>query len=99
MPTSSPSATPPADDASKLAVLQAVLLDQITARLNDRPVEDMVADAAGFARRNPLLVLGGAALAGFAAARVVKSAGVSSRAQNDPADPWSGHLSRSEDAA
>jgi hypothetical protein len=80
-------------------MLQAVLLDQVTARLSDGPVEDLVADAAGFARRNPLLVLGGAALAGFAAARIVKSAGVSSNTQNDPADPWSGHLSRTEDAA
>ena len=99
MTTPSPSATPPADNASDLAVLQAVLLDQVIAHLRDRPVDDIVADAARFARRNPLLVLGGAALAGFAAARMVKSAGVSSSAPGDPADPWSGHLSKPEDAA
>lgn len=99
MTTPSPSATPPVDNAPDLALLQAALLDQITAHLRDRPVDDIVAHAAGFARRNPLLVLGGAALAGFAAARMVKSAGVSSSAPGDPADPWSGHLSNPEDAA
>ena len=99
MTTSSPSAAPPVDNAPDLALLQTALLDQITAHLRDRPVDNIVADAAGFARRNPLLVLGGAALAGFAAARMVKSAGVSSNTQNDPADPWSGHLSNPEDSA
>ena len=99
MTTPSPSAAPPVDDASDIALLQAALVDQIAAHLRDRPVDELVADAAGFARRNPLLVLGGAALVGFAAARIVKSSGGSFTAQTGPVDPWSGHLSQPEESA
>lgn len=81
--------------------IQAAALKQIGAqishaadRLRDKPVDAMVDDVAVFARRNPMLFLGGAALAGFAAARFLKSgnAGSDRHASHASDDPWSGHL-------
>lgn len=86
--------------------LQAAALEQlgaqinaVAARLRDTPVDEMVDDVAVFARKNPLLFLGGAALAGFAAARFLKSPEGARGAADDADDPWSGHLRESEDAA
>lgn len=82
--------------------LQAAALEQIGAQINavasqlrDKPVDAMVDDVAVFARKNPLLFLGGAALAGFAAARFLKSGEGSSRTVEHD-DPWSGHLDNAE---
>jgi hypothetical protein len=80
--------------------LQAAALRQIGAQINsvadqmrDKPVDAMVDDVAVFARRNPMLFLGGAALAGFAAARFLKSgSGTPTRTQASAHDPWAGHL-------
>ena len=81
--------------------LQSAALEQISAQINavatqlrDKPIDVMVDDVAVFARKNPLLFLGGAALVGFAAARFLKSSEGSAVADYD--DPWSGHLSRTE---
>lgn len=61
-------------------------IEGVTQRLRDRPVEDLIDDAAVFARRNPLLVLGGAAVVGFAAARFLKA---EPRTQHQASeDPW-----------
>ncbi|MFA8384675.1 MAG: hypothetical protein ACEPO2_03575 [Pelagibaca sp.] len=73
-------------------------INGIAARLQDTSVDEMVDDVALFARRNPLLFLGGAALAGFAAARFLKSGGGSQTSHEDEFDPWSGHLQPSEEA-
>ncbi|WP_299788601.1 hypothetical protein [uncultured Marivita sp.] len=81
--------------------LQSAALEQISAQINavatqlrDKPIDAMVDDVAVFARKNPLLFLGGAALVGFAAARFLKSSEGAHVADYD--DPWSGHLSRTE---
>lgn len=83
--------------------LQAAALNQIgdqissvAAQLRDKPVDEMVDDVAVFARTNPLLFLGGAALIGFAAARFIKSGEGSHAAREDETDPWSGHLHNAE---
>lgn len=62
-------------------------IEGVTQRLRDRPIEDLIDDAAVFARRNPLLVLGGAAILGFAAARFLKAEPRTHRAESE--DPWS----------
>lgn len=73
-------------------------INVIAARLQDTSVDEMVDDVALFARRNPLLFLGGAALAGFAAARFLKSGGGSQTSEEGAFDPWSGHLQPSKEA-
>ncbi|GGC13998.1 hypothetical protein GCM10011363_33210 [Marivita lacus] len=73
-------------------------INVIAARFQDTSVDEMVDDVAVFARRNPLLFLGGAALAGFAAARFLKSGGGSQTSEEDAFDPWSGHLQPSKEA-
>lgn len=77
--------------------IQAQLLDQLannieglTDRLRGRSIEEMTHDAANFARRNPALVLGGAAVAGFALARFLKATPEAPRSASS--DPWTGHL-------
>ena len=86
--------------------LQAAASDQlgaqihaVAARLHAAQVNDMVDDVAVFARKNPLLICGGAALLGFAAARVLKSGAGKQVTTDSNADPWSGHLGTAEDAA
>ena len=83
--------------------LQAAALEQIgaqissvAAQLRGKPIDEMVDDVAVFARKNPLLFLGGAALAGFATARFLKSGDNSARTDDDADDPWSGHLLSAE---
>jgi ElaB/YqjD/DUF883 family membrane-anchored ribosome-binding protein len=76
-------------------------VEDATNRLRERSIPDMVDDVSAFARRNPLLFLGGAALAGFAAARFLSA---SAPKEDDPElieaddDVWSGHLPESPDA-
>ncbi|MFW2544638.1 hypothetical protein ACN2XU_18535 [Primorskyibacter sp. 2E107] len=66
-------------------------IDGALAHIRDKGFDELSADVATFARRNPLLFLGGAALAGFAAARVLK-AETPEPAPAATDDPWSGHL-------
>lgn len=83
--------------------LQAAVLRHLGAQissvadhLRDKPVDAMVDDVAVFARRNPLLFLGGAAVAGFAAARFLKSGSGTRNAHKADDDPWAGHLDSGE---
>ncbi len=92
-----------AQDEFAAGSLQAAALKQIGAQINaaadhlrDKPVDAMVDDVAVFARKNPLLFLGGAALAGFAAARFLKSGDGSARTATASHDPWAGHLHDAE---
>ncbi len=69
-------------------------LDAAAKALREADMAAMAQNAAAFARRNPLLVLGGAAVAGFAAARFLKAsdpAPIASNIDHGP-DPWTGHL-------
>lgn len=84
------------DPSSVQAEALRVASEQISnamTHIRNKPVDELLDDAALFAKRNPLLVLGGAALVGFAAARFFKSGGNG----NEPwsaGDPWQGHLER-----
>lgn len=82
------------DPQSLQAEAMRVVADKITEttdRFRNKPIDELIDDAAVFARRNPLIVLGGAALLGFAAARFLKS-GSNSSASLQSGDPWTGHL-------
>ena len=68
----------------------ATTIEGISQHLRDKPIGELADDAAMFARRNPLLVLSGAAVAGFAIARFLKSSTPQVNISSD--DPWSGHL-------
>lgn len=92
-----------ARDEFQSNTLQAAALEQIGAQINsvaaqlrNKPVDEMVDDVAVFARKNPLLFLGGAALVGFAAARFLKSGSTAGDSADDSDDPWSGHLDPAE---
>jgi hypothetical protein len=69
-------------------------IDRLASDLRDKKVGDLLASAAEFGRSQPVIMLAGAALIGFALSRVVK-AGVAMPAQAAPSDNVS-HVSRSE---
>lgn len=87
------------DDSLQAAALRQIgaQISNVADQLRDKPVDAMVDDVAVFARRNPLLFLGGAAIVGFAAARFLKS-GNGSEGRSAPVseDPWAGHLPEAE---
>lgn len=85
---------PEAGQALDLSALQAQMvaavsqqIDGMARQLLERPLDEVIDDAAVFARRNPLLVLGGAAILGFAAARFLKAEPPAARAASE--NPWS----------
>ncbi|MFP7673851.1 hypothetical protein ACG74X_10920 [Marivita sp. S0852] len=93
-----------ASDAFDPGSLQAAALAQLAQgiegmaqTLRDRSIDGLVDDVAVFARRNPVLFLSGAALAGFAAARFLKSS--PTHADDDVHDPWTDHLSNTGGSA
>lgn len=65
------------DDALGHRVLESVAggMDSLSDQLRDGNLGQLIADAEGFARRNPLLFIAGAALAGFAIARMTQARG------------------------
>lgn len=66
-------------------------ISSVTSRLREKPVDEMLDDVGAFARRNPLLFLGGAALAGFATMRFLKSDGADPDGPHAADyDPWTG---------
>lgn len=69
------------------------MLGQVADHLKDTDVSALAREAGDFARRNPALVLGGAALLGFAAARFLKAGPAPDTAVAQ--DPWTDHLERS----
>ncbi|WP_439123959.1 hypothetical protein [Marivita sp.] len=96
-------ATHAARDEFDTNSLQAAALDHlgaqissVAATLRDKPVDVMADDVAVFARKNPMLFLGGAAVVGFAAARFLKSGNTAQNSDSAADDPWSGHLNYAE---
>lgn len=65
-------------------------IEDVAAKLRDADVRQIASDATEYARRNPLLFIGGAALAGFAAARFLKARdpGRPQYSAAATADPW-----------
>ena len=87
------------DDSLQAAALRQIgaQISSVADQLRDKPVDAMDDDVAVFARRNPMLFLGGAALVGFAAARFLKSgSGTPTRSHVSADDPWAGHLDTAE---
>ncbi|QAX28106.1 hypothetical protein [Leisingera sp. NJS204] len=70
---------------SQAAQMVAGHLEDAAHRVRSLDIEQSVRDVSAFARRNPLLFLGGAALAGFAATRFLKASEPDGRS-NGPAD-------------
>lgn len=69
-------------------------LGHVAEHLKTADIDALTRQASDFARRNPALVLGGAALVGFAAARFLK-AGPHPDTSASAHDPWANHLERS----
>lgn len=65
------------DDALGHRVLESVAggMDSLSGQIRDGNLSQLISEAEGFARRNPLLFIAGAALAGFAIARMTQSRG------------------------
>lgn len=65
------------DDSVQRRLLESVAggMDSLSHRVREGSLSQLVADAEGFARRNPLLFVAGAALAGFAIARMTQVRG------------------------
>lgn len=86
--------------------LQAQATQQVAAHLTDvanRISHTDFDQAAGkvtqFARENPLMFLGGAALVGFAAARFLKASDRTTTVSRTPSeDPWTGYVSAADTA-
>lgn len=69
----------------------ATSLEQVAVMIRDADLRQTARQVSQFARENPLVFLGGAALVGFAAARFMKSSGRRNVARSLD-DPWSGHV-------
>lgn len=83
------------DSVNSILTQAGEAVEDATNRLRERSIPDLVDDVSAFARRNPLLFLGGAALAGFAAARFLSASSPSDSepeltAEDD--DVWAGHI-------
>jgi hypothetical protein len=65
-------------------------LASMSQALQGRSVDELVADVAEFGRRNPAAFLGGAALAGFAVARLATASAPAARLRQHDADAASG---------
>jgi hypothetical protein len=80
---------------AKLVHSFADRVDTYSDQLRDQSVEDLMRAASQFTRRQPALVFGLAALAGFFAWRVVKAAPAgSSMTSSPPIQPYSGNRTR-----
>jgi uncharacterized protein YjbJ (UPF0337 family) len=58
-------------------------LADVSEAVHDKDLGEMVDDVSAFARRNPLMFLGGAALLGFAASRLIKASDNDRRSSYD----------------
>ncbi len=67
-------------------------LEHVAATIRDTDLRQTASQVTRFARDNPVVFLGGAALIGFAAARFMKSSKPRGRYAHDGDDPWSGHV-------
>ncbi len=74
----------------------AAQLQTVASSISDTDLAAATAKAKTFARENPALFLGGAALLGFAAARFLKASDPEGRgALLGDTDPWTGHVTGS----
>ena len=63
-------------------------IEDVAMKLRTADVRQLAGQATDMARRNPLLFIGGAAIAGFAAARFLKARDPHPTPYTDQADPW-----------
>lgn len=86
------------DSQSLQAMAAHRLADQIegvAGQLRSTDINSLITQTSDFARRNPLLFIGGAAALGFAATRFFKARNPQASAYADHDDPWRG-TSRAE---
>lgn len=68
-------------------------LHQVADVLRETDLNKAAGQVTRFARENPVLFLGGAALLGFAAGRFLKATDPAATSRSmDPGDPWTGHV-------
>ena len=67
-------------------------LEHVASVIRDTDLRRTANQVSRFARENPAVFLGGAALIGFAAARFMKSSGVHTDHDRSDDDPWAGHV-------
>jgi hypothetical protein len=63
-------------------------IEDVAMKLRHADVRELAGQATDMARRNPMLFIGGAAVAGFAAARFLKARGPEPMTQSIGDDPW-----------
>lgn len=63
-------------------------IEDVATKLRTADVQKLAGQATEMARRNPLLFIGGAAIAGFAAARFLKARDPHPTGYADHTDPW-----------
>lgn len=77
------------DDSPQARITEQVAsqIDSVVDQLRRTDLSHMTRDVSTFARQNPLLFVGGAALLGLAVTRFLKASG-SATAPSGPTDPW-----------
>ncbi|TGW07937.1 hypothetical protein EN788_33995 [Mesorhizobium sp. M2D.F.Ca.ET.145.01.1.1] len=70
--------------AAKFALEAAGSLERMSASLNDKPFEEVLADVRAFGGSNPAALFGGAMLAGLALGRFIKSSSGDAHAKDRP---------------
>ncbi|WP_227272122.1 hypothetical protein [Roseobacter weihaiensis] len=90
---------PPGTPQARAADQLAGSLHQVADVLRDTDLNKAAGQVTRFARENPVLFLGGAALLGFAAARFLKATDPAATPRSTaPDDPWTGHVTAAEAA-
>ena len=69
-------------------------IDRLASDLREKKVGDLLSSAAEFGRSQPVIMLAGAALIGFALSRVVKAGVVATPAEGAPEAQWRQHVAR-----
>ncbi|MCF6445871.1 hypothetical protein [Nereida sp. MMG025] len=89
------------DDSVQAQAAQHIAgqLEQVAGHLRTADLSQTVGQVSDFARRNPALFIGAAALAGFAAARFLKSSAPAPSQPLSADDPWATHGGGSDGTA
>ena len=81
----------PASPQAQAVKQVADRIEGIATKLRTADIRQLADQATDMARRNPLLFIGGAAIAGFAAARFLKARDPQAAGHPDHDDPWAVH--------
>ncbi|EBA11164.1 hypothetical protein [Roseobacter sp. CCS2] len=84
----------PASPQAQAVQQVADRIEDAAVKLRDADIGELAGQVTDMARRNPLLFIGGAAVAGFAAARFLKAREPRTMTYAHSTDPWSSRLER-----